>query len=144
MAIRKRYVQVGVGARSWAYTVALVKTRRGSCELVGICDSNHGRMERCNARIAGELKGRPVPMFAETAFDAMVRQLRPDGVVVTSVDCTHDHYIVRAMELGCDVVCEKPMTIDERKCQRIVDGSTAPDAVCASPSTAATCRRWCR
>ncbi len=121
MATRKRYVQVGVGARSWAYTVALVKTRKGTCELAGICDSNRGRMERCNARIASQLNGRPVPMFTAAAFDAMIRQLRPDGVVVTSVDCTHDHYIVRAMELGCDVICEKPMTIDERKCQRIVD-----------------------
>lgn len=121
MATRKRYVQVGVGVRSWPYTAALVKTKKRTCELVGICDTNRGRMEHCNARIVSQLQGSPVPMFADTAFDEMVQQLRPDVVVVTSVDSTHDHYVVRAMELGCDVVCEKPMTTDERKCQRIVD-----------------------
>ena len=121
MAKRKRYVQVGVGGRSWTYTTALVKRMKGTCELMGICDSNRGRMELCNKKIVEELSGKVVPMFLDTEFDDMIRQLQPDVVVVTSVDCTHDHYIIRAMELGCDVVCEKPMTTDERKCQRIVN-----------------------
>jgi predicted dehydrogenase len=42
-------------------------------------------------------------------------------VIVTSIDRTHHRYIVRAMELGCDVISEKPMTVDEVKCQEILD-----------------------
>jgi len=42
-------------------------------------------------------------------------------VIVTTKDCYHDKYIVRAMELGCDVITEKPMTTDAEKCQRIID-----------------------
>ncbi|MGZ9927918.1 Gfo/Idh/MocA family protein, partial [Escherichia coli] len=38
-----------------------------------------------------------------------------------SVDRTHHSYIIRALELGCDVVTEKPMTVDEEKCQMILD-----------------------
>ncbi|MDD5678149.1 MAG: Gfo/Idh/MocA family oxidoreductase [Kiritimatiellae bacterium] len=121
MTRRKRYVQVGVGSRAWNYTVALVKTMKSTCELVGICDTNRGRMQLCNRKIVSDLQGKAVPMFLDTEFDAMIRRLKPDIVVVTSVDCTHDRYIVRAMDLGCDVVTEKPMTIDEKKCQRIVD-----------------------
>jgi len=121
MIRRKRYVQVGVGARAWSYTVALVKSMQATCELVGICDTNRGRMERCNRRIVDDLHGKAVPMFADTRFDAMIRQQKPDVVVVTTTDCYHDKYIVRAMDLGCDVVSEKPMTINEQKCQRIVD-----------------------
>ena len=121
MTRRKRYVQVGVGGRAWCYTVALVKTMKSTCELVGICDTNRGRMELCNRKIRQDLHGKAVPMFLDTAFDAMIRRLKPDVVVVTSVDCFHDRYIVRAMDLGCDVVSEKPMTTDEKKCQRIVD-----------------------
>ena len=34
---------------------------------------------------------------------------------------THADYICRAMELGCDVITEKPMTTDAEKCQRILD-----------------------
>lgn len=51
----------------------------------------------------------------------MIKQTKPDCVIVTSVDRTHDEYIIRAMELGCDVITEKPMTIDERRAQAIID-----------------------
>ena len=37
------------------------------------------------------------------------------------MDRTHHTYIIRAMELGCDVITEKPMTVDEEKCQAILD-----------------------
>jgi len=123
MQRRKRYVQVGLGARSLCYTETLVKTMRAECELVGICDNNQGRLELRNRHIVEKLKGRPVPAYPDTQFDRMIREQKPDVVVVTSKDSTHDKYIVRAMQLGCDVVSEKPMTIDEKKCQRIVDAA---------------------
>jgi predicted dehydrogenase len=50
----------------------------------------------------------------------MVKQARPDVVIVTSMDVTHSDYIIRAMELGCDVVAEKPMTTDEQRCRAIL------------------------
>ncbi|MDX3451858.1 Gfo/Idh/MocA family oxidoreductase [Streptomyces sp. ME02-8801-2C] len=40
----------------------------------------------------------------------MLGRKRSGLVVVCSVDRTHDDYIVRALEAGCDVVTEKPMT----------------------------------
>ena len=51
----------------------------------------------------------------------MIAETKPDAVIVTSVDATHADYICRAMELGCDVITEKPMTTDAEKCQRILD-----------------------
>ena len=51
----------------------------------------------------------------------MIEEIKPDCVIVTSVDRTHDWYIIRAMELGCDVITEKPMTIDEKRAQAIID-----------------------
>ncbi len=123
MRKRKRYVQVGTGGRGWIYTAALAKTLRAECELVGLCDNNRGRLELCNRRIVEELHGRPVPLYPDTQFDRMIREQKPDAVVVTSRDSTHDAYIVRAMRLGCDVITEKPMTIDAKKCQRIVDAA---------------------
>jgi len=121
MQKRKRYALVGVGSRSWRYTAALVKTMREECELVGLCDNNQGRLEMRNRRIVNELEGKPLPVYLDTQFDRMVRECKPDVVVVISKDSTHDKYIVLGMQLGCDVVTEKPMTTDERKCQRIVD-----------------------
>ena len=37
------------------------------------------------------------------------------------MDSTHHQYIVRAMELGCDAITEKPMTIDAPKARAIFD-----------------------
>ncbi len=51
----------------------------------------------------------------------MIEETRPDFVLVTTIDRTHHKYIIRAMELGCNVISEKPMTIDEEKCQQIFD-----------------------
>ncbi len=54
-------------------------------------------------------------------FDRMIAEQKPDIVIVTTVDGYHHLYIIRGMELGCDVISEKPMTIDAGKCQKIID-----------------------
>ena len=46
--------------------------------------------------------------------------VQPDEVIITSVDRTHHDYIIRAMRKGYDVICEKPLTIDEEKAQEII------------------------
>lgn len=51
----------------------------------------------------------------------MIAETKPDCVIVTTIDAMHDKYICRAMELGCDVITEKPMTMDEARCRRILD-----------------------
>lgn len=116
---RKRYVQVGVGGRSMMYSMAIVKSHAASCELVGLCDSNEGRL-KLRAQWVAE-QGVQVPTYSAADFDRMIAECKPDVVVVTTKDCYHDEYICRAMELGCDVITEKPMTTDAAKCQRIIN-----------------------
>ncbi|MFO7695601.1 MAG: Gfo/Idh/MocA family oxidoreductase [Anaerolineae bacterium] len=117
--MKKRYAQVGTGGRSMMYSKAMLEKYPGQCELVGLCDSNPGRLE-VRQTWARE-RGVDVPLYSASDFDRMIRDRKPDVVIVTSVDGTHDQYICRAMELGCDVITEKPMTTDEHKCQRIID-----------------------
>jgi predicted dehydrogenase len=66
-----------------------------------------------------EYMGVTCPTFLH--FDEMVTTTRPDAVIVTTVDSFHAKYACRAMELGCDVILEKPMAIDEKMCQDILD-----------------------
>jgi len=61
------------------------------------------------------------PMYTPDQFEAMIEKERIDRVIVTSVDRTHDTYICRAMRAGCDVVSEKPMTIDAPRCEAILE-----------------------
>ena len=116
---KRRYAQVGLGGRSWMYTRAIVGSHAESCELVGLCDSNPGRLAQRAAWVAEE--GMQVPTYDASDFDRMIAECKPDCVVVTTKDCYHDEYICRAMELGCDVITEKPLTTDAAKCQRIID-----------------------
>jgi len=119
MSMKKRYVQVGVGGRSMMYSEAVIVTFSNDCEMVGFCDNNEGRL---NMRVNwAKSKGAQVKGYAAGDFEKMIAETKPDVVIVTTKDCHHDEYICRAMELGCDVITEKPMTIDEKKCQRIID-----------------------
>jgi predicted dehydrogenase len=74
-----------------------------------------------NKRYTEKFGIEPLPVFMPDAFDQMIETRQVDCVIVTSVDRTHHEYIIRAMELGCDVITEKPMTVDAEKCQAILD-----------------------
>ncbi len=125
----KCYAQVGIGHRSQLFTKAITETFSKHCRLVGLCDTNQGRMDVRNAELA--TKGlKAVPTYRAQQFDRMVADCRPDIVVVTSVDSTHSDYICRAMELGCDVITEKPMTTDEVRCRRILQTAAATRRRC--------------
>jgi predicted dehydrogenase len=51
----------------------------------------------------------------------MIADTKPDVVIVTTMDSTHHLFIIRAMELGCDVISEKPMTITVESLRAIYD-----------------------
>ncbi len=121
MSERKRYAVVGTGGRCRMFLDAIGETYKGHAELVGLCDLSPTRTAYW-ARFMAEKHGiEGVPTFKHDAFDQMIAQTKPDVVIVTTMDCTHHQYIIRAMELGCDAVCEKPMTTDEVKAKAIFD-----------------------
>lgn len=121
MAQVKRYAVVGLGHRSQMFTDALYTQFKDHGTLVGYCDTNQSRMNYYN-RLYQKLYGAaPVPTYRAEEFDRMIKEQAVDTVIVTSIDRTHHRYITRAMELGCDVISEKPMTIDAEKCQAILD-----------------------
>jgi predicted dehydrogenase len=117
---RKRYALVGVGSRSGMYRQAVLKTYADHCAMVGFCDINEGRLKLAQSK-ARELSGAEVPVYRGGDFDRMISETKPETVIVTSKDATHSQYIIRAMELGCDVMTEKPMTTDEKQCRAILD-----------------------
>ncbi len=117
---KKRYAQVGIGGRSAMYTKAICQRYADRAELVALCDVNLKRVALRNEQVA-EWTGKAVSAWPAEEFYRMIAETRPDVVVVTSRDDTHSDYICRAMELGCDVITEKPMTIDEERCRAILE-----------------------
>lgn len=116
----KRYAVVGTGGRAMMYIAALATTYRENGKLVAFCDPSPTRMRWYNRRLVEKWNVPPAEMFAPEQFTEMVRQTRPDVVIVTSIDSTHHQYIIDAMELGCDVICEKPMTIDAERAAAVM------------------------
>ena len=118
---KKRFAHVGIGGRARMYYQAIAKTYSETSELVAFCDINRTRMEFANEILEGELNYHAVPMYGADEFEKMIEETKPDTVIVTSIDRTHHRYIIKAMEMGCDVISEKPMTMDADKCQQIID-----------------------
>ena len=118
--MKKRIAFVGVGHRATRFIDELAGPGRAEVELVGFCDVSRTRIAAQNRWLAEKRGHAAVPGYAPDAFDEMVRTQRPEVVVVATVDADHHHYIVRSLELGCDVITEKPMTTDPEKCRLIL------------------------
>ena len=100
----KKYVQVGCGSRGiFSYSVPLVKEYGEYGELCGVFDINPKR-----AALVSEYTGKEIPVFDD--FTKMLNETKPDTVIVTSIDSSHDRYAIEALNYGCDVICEKPLT----------------------------------
>jgi predicted dehydrogenase len=120
-----RYAIVGAGSRHAMYREALVEAPIApGNELVALCDVNRARLELSAAHLAS-FGADGVALYEPDDFERMVAERQPDVVIVTTPDFLHDAYIVRALEAGCDVITEKPMTIDLGRLRRIVDAERA-------------------
>lgn len=121
---KTRLAVIGTGVRAidmWGKDV--LRDYSDKVEFVGLCDPNQGRVE-----FAKEYIGAACPTY--TDFDKMLAEVKPDKVIVTTVDAYHNIYIVKAMQAGCDVITEKPMTTDEFKCKEILDAEKKTGRKC--------------
>ena len=103
---KKKYAQVGIGGRARMYYEAITGKYKDTSELVGFCDVNQARMDYANERITSINGAKPVPTYKHFEFEDMRKKEKTDIVIVTSIDRTHHTYIVKAMEMGCDVITE--------------------------------------
>ena len=114
----RRYALVGTGARAEMFVRALTRDHAATSELVGLCDRNPLRVAAHQRWL--RLDGHPeVPGYADLA--GMLAEQRADTLVVTSMDREHAGHIVTALEAGCDVLTEKPMTTDAAGARAVLD-----------------------
>jgi predicted dehydrogenase len=117
---RRRYAVVGAGSRAEMFVRALTSEHADRAELVAMADLNPNRVKVHNDWLAAA--GHPrVPAYSADGLATMLRRERVEELLVTSIDRTHAEYIVMALEAGCDVTTEKPMTVDVDGCRRILD-----------------------
>lgn len=119
--MKKKYALIGTGGRAQFFYGSLVKDYGETSELVAFCDTNQTRMNYANKLLVENYGYKAIPTYKAHEFEKMIQVEKPDTIIVTTMDRTHHTYIIKAMELGCDVITEKPMTVDEEKCQEIID-----------------------
>ena len=115
VANKKRYAIVGTGHRATRmWGVDLAKRYANEVEFVGLCDKNGKRVE------AGrQLIGVDCPTF--TNFDEMLDKVKPEILMVTTVDSTHHQFITKGLARGITVITEKPMVTEAKDCQAVLD-----------------------
>ncbi len=115
---------VGTGSRGagmWGRDIQ--KNYANQITFVGLCDKNKGRVAFAKHHI-----GVDCPTY--TDFEKMMKETKPDLLIVCTMDSTHHHFIIRGMELGANILTEKPMTTDEQKVQAIVDAEKRTGKQC--------------
>ncbi|MEV6285604.1 Gfo/Idh/MocA family oxidoreductase [Kribbella sp. NPDC051770] len=115
----RRYALVGTGSRAGMYVGALTSTYADVGTLVAWCDTNPTRMKYYD-EVVTAAGGTAPPHYGPDDFARLLDEQRPEVVIVTSPDATHHRYAVAALEAGCDVVVEKPLTTALDPAQEIV------------------------
>lgn len=111
---KRRVALVGTGVRGVSMFGRDIRNNYADyIELVGLCDINPGRLSYAQEYIGGN-----IPVY--TNLDEMLREQRPETLIVTSRDDVHHKHIIKGMEMGCNIISEKPITIDEKKAQAII------------------------
>ncbi|MBP1994569.1 Gfo/Idh/MocA family protein [Paenibacillus eucommiae] len=110
----KTYVLVGAGSRAKSmFARPLLTELKHAAKLCGLYDKNVIRSNLIREEFGG------IPIY--TDFSKMLQEVQPDTVIVASTDYTHHTYIIEALQAGCDVISEKPLTIDGEKCKAIME-----------------------
>lgn len=122
MSSKRRYVVVGTGHRVQMYLNAITGDHAEDAELVGLLDSNPGRIayHLSGLREAG-LDTDAIVTGSGDDLERVLAEQRADRMIVTSPDFTHAGYVARGLDAGIDVVVEKPLTITPDMTRQIVE-----------------------
>ncbi len=109
----KRFVIAGASGRClYLFVETLYQNNKDKFEITGIYDTNKTR-----CRVFKEEIGDKCTVYDD--FDKMLDTEKPDYVIVTTIDSVHHEYIIRALDMGYDVISEKPITNTYERCKEI-------------------------
>lgn len=121
---RKTVVLVGTGHRgSGMFLKPCIHELQDRVNLVAIFDPNIKRAKAALAECHAE-----APIY--TDFEKMMGDMDPDGVIVTSRDCTHAEYVIRALKANKHVFSEKPLCTTVAQCEAIREAHATSTGRC--------------
>ena len=93
-------------------------------KIAAICDADESKLKGAGGT-AGNIPGTEEPLDLSgielfTDFDRMLGEAELDAVSVTLPTHMHRGFTVAALEAGLNVLCEKPMAIDQAQCEDMI------------------------
>lgn len=106
---------IGAGNRiTFQYALNLYQKFQDTVTIVGVFDQNMTRANKLSERLENKVK-------VYSSAEELISESGCDTVLIGTLDATHDYYIDLAMRLGCDVICEKPITTTKEKANIIIN-----------------------
>ena len=92
--------------------------------LIAICDEDESKLKGASGT-AGNIEGTEEPLDLTgielyTDFDKMLAEAKLDAVSITLPTYMHRDFTIKALEARINVLCEKPMAMDETQCQDMI------------------------
>ncbi|MCX7705758.1 MAG: Gfo/Idh/MocA family oxidoreductase [bacterium] len=121
----KRYAICGFSARAIAqYVVPLIGvpglTEYGDFsqygKVVAALDIDTERIKIFNQR-----QKTIIPAYLPEEFEKMIKETKPDALIVAGADYTHAEYTIAGLKHDLDVIVEKPMTITGKQAKQVID-----------------------
>lgn len=101
--------------------------------VAAICDADESKFE-ADSEVSGNVSGAEEPLdlsgitlFAD--FDKMLDEAEIDAVSITLPTYMHRDFTVKTLEAGVNVLCEKPMAIDQAQCADMIAAAEKSDKV---------------
>jgi predicted dehydrogenase len=111
-----RYGIIGTANIANSTHIPCIQSMAGT-EIVAVCDINPEALAATQART-----GAPV---ATADYRALLQRDDIDAVVVATPNDTHAEIVVEAFACGKHVLCEKPMAVSARDCDRMIAAADA-------------------
>lgn len=108
--MKTRLVILGIGR--WGSHLVRNFLTHPQAEIVAIADSNPDNLTTCQTKFG--LK--ETDIIFTTNWETVKQQTPFDGVVIATPASTHYPLIKDALDLGCHVLAEKPLTLDASEC----------------------------
>jgi predicted dehydrogenase len=111
---QRKIASIGVGGSRGAYSQGRAIAMRAADfgRMVAVCDVDMLHMAEFNARFDNRLA-----MYAD--YRQLLEREKPDVVTIGTPDHWHVPISIAALSAGCDVYCEKPLTLTIEEGMRI-------------------------
>jgi len=115
---RVRYAVVGLGHIAQSAVVPGFENAKANSELVAFVSGDPIKQQRLGRRHG-------IHTYNYKEYDALLKSGLIDAVYIALPNSMHKSFTVRAARAGIHVLCEKPLAVNERECQEMIDACAA-------------------